>query len=748
MRSFLRSFQHTRAFASALISSVVLTGLLHAVPTRQVIDIGGADSAYVQGFYDQQPIPAPFEQPGMARWSGPDAALRLPLIGIPARLTMTLRAPTPRELILITADTDTTTGKNLPLDTSWQTHSIDIVGVFVKLTDTPVLFRSETGPWQKGDLRPVGILLDTIVYETEWGARPYPSTTLAVVLTTFLLLLIVIGRSATPPSWVWVLATFSPHLLIALGWRWPLHSALVIADIQWWGLLAATLGAAWVYWTPLCAAWQRWSGWCTGVAVAGWVVWYMRLQQLHLTLVVPGVEKDFRSFATRSDSLGDVMRADGFYQLGYPAVLWAGRQLSGWSVFAVATSASVLAAALVVMSTWWIARQTLGRGWDTAAVAILLGSAFFGDAALLVGSDMPFAAFCTLSLAVLIWATTAPTRRLRWVLAGACIGAAYLTRHSGLVLVIPALVAVWRAPISRQAQIRLLALFGAGWLLVALPQLWVNLRDTGNPLFNHQAKNSWLAVYGGMDWGRWADVPDDISLLTVITNDPGRFVASWWHMIGQIVGSGATDQEYDRALWQRLLSIPFNWIGVVGVVWAGHAASSRRLGSARSILYAWAAGYIAVAAVAFVLPRFMLPLIVVAVVAAVDGARLVCARLPRWGLLGLVVLLGMGMLQTAQISGQRLVAGQPADEHDALAYVQTLDPHRLAVLVPAESPAGKYSVLSEVTVLRHTQYPVARATICAAAADYILWSNELVPPHPELEPLAHIGRYWVFRSAA
>jgi hypothetical protein len=103
----------------------------------------------------------------------------------------------------------------------------------------------------------------------------------------------------------------------------------------------------------------------------------------------------------------------------------------------------------------------------------------------------------------------------------------------------------------------------------------------------------------------------------------------------------------------------------------------------------------------------------------------------------------VGVTQTAM----QVRVGQPQDEHAALAAMQRVEPVRLGVLVPAESPAGKYSVLSDRVVIRTTQYPVDARMICAAKPDWLLWSNELVPPDVRLVPYSRHGRYWIFRMA-
>jgi hypothetical protein len=287
----------------------------------------------------------------------------------------------------------------------------------------------------------------------------------------------------------------------------------------------------------------------------------------------------------------------------------------------------------------------------------------------------------------------------------------------------------------------------AGWSLCAAPQLFVNMRDTGQLFYNFQSKNSWLAVYGNLDWGRWADVPDSITLQDVILADPSRFFGSWWNTVTSVLGTGATNNEHDTALWQRLLSVPFNWLSTIGVVWSGWMALHKRLDRARGMLIVWAIGFVAVSSIAFLLPRMLLPLIVVAAVTATDGLRILTERMPRMHWLVVVSILSAGVLLAGTTGAIHLAEGQPNDEYAALAYVQSLTPERLVVLVPAESPAGKYSVLSEHVVTRLTQYPVDPRRVCAVAPDYLLWSNELVPPDAVLEPLAQFGRYWVFRMA-
>ena len=108
--------------------------------------------------------------------------------------------------------------------------------------------------------------------------------------------------------------------------------------------------------------------------------------------------------------------------------------------------------------------------------------------------------------------------------------------------------------------------FAFAFSIAAAPQVVVNLRDTGHPLYNQQAKNVWLAVYGDSDWGRWNEVSNDVSLTDVILEDPGRFVGAWWTHLRAFIGSGAeTADDAGRASQLRLLAFPANWLAVIGL---------------------------------------------------------------------------------------------------------------------------------------------------------------------------------------
>jgi hypothetical protein len=125
---------------------------------------------------------------------------------------------------------------------------------------------------------------------------------------------------------------------------------------------------------------------------------------------------------------------------------------------------------------------------------------------------------------------------------------------------------------------KLLLIFTLAFLLAISPQLYVNVRDTGSPLFNQQAKNIWQGVFGDGDWGRWGATANDVTLGRVIAQDPARFLANWWANVRGYFGTGGEDtREFGQATQLRLLSFPANWLAIAGLLgWLLLAVQERR----------------------------------------------------------------------------------------------------------------------------------------------------------------------------
>ncbi|NJP06808.1 MAG: phospholipid carrier-dependent glycosyltransferase [Chloroflexaceae bacterium] len=579
----------------ALLGATLII-FLYQLPVTHTIDIGSFDAGYVQGFHDPQRIADATRHheylvgsDGSARWSRAVSYVVLPQAGLPASVTLRLRGwresgEPPRLRIVLNGQhplaTFRTTG-------DWEEHTVVIADGWSKPSDVVLELHSDTTSLPD-DGRDVGVLLDQVTYRVTAGRggwiMPYPAQVLGGAIAALLLALVVSG----PMRFGWLLLI---GLVFVFGYRAqppiypaPLRFLLPAVVLGLAAVLALRHGPC------LVVRAGAWLDVLVGLFVLAWLAIVLILAQDHVTLSVPGVEKDFRVFATRTDSLAQVFQADPFYHLGYPALLWLVRPITDGNAFLAARLLAAISGAVLLLAGYWLARLVLpdpaapgahGQHRLAALLALLMlaSSPFVVQYALYIGSDMPFAAASTLSVALLLRAGRASSGRLSgigWlVLAGVAAGCAFLVRHPGLLLlpwgILHVLCVRSSADTAHPWRPRILtaALFAAGFVLAASPQLLVNVLQTGQPLFQYQAKNIWLGVYGGVDWGRWHDVPDNIGLLDVVLPDPVRFVQHWGqNMIGYI-GSGAEDlSESGQALQLRLLHWPANWLAVLGW-WAG-----------------------------------------------------------------------------------------------------------------------------------------------------------------------------------
>jgi hypothetical protein len=764
----------------AAVLGALLIALAYQAPATHPVDVGSRDAAYAQGFYEPERTTSPGApayldgSDGSARWTRDRSYLVFPQLGLPAQVTLRLRgrpgAPTEVAVLL----NDTQELGRVRVGEVWSEHTFSITGGLLKPNDVVIALHTVAAPLSADDPRPVGVLLDRAEYRTgPVPIVPYPAQLGYGALAAGMLLLLLRphGRAgehrigdqlrftSSPRLLAWLAGTAAVAATFLLLYRlqppypYPLRSLLPTVVLGLGGLLALRSG-------PALAA--RRPALLDLLAVGGVGVWtgaVLLAARSHLVLSAPGVENDFRVFALRSARLGGVfepsgvysaagdgvLRADGFYNLGYPLCLWALRPLTGDNPFLAGRVVAALSGALLLAATWWLARRLLGRGPALIALLCLALSPLTVQYALYLGTDMPFAALGVLALALVIAGegrtrneergtrneerpttndqrptTTAPSTSLltpsRWqvgtgspstsfpstssgtgteigqadqratthdprpttlafyLAAGLVAGAAFLMRHPGLLLLPIGWLAIWlqARPGMRGTGVstdpgqhakhraRFLAIFTIAFAIAVLPQVIVNLRDTGQPLYNQQAKNVWLAVFGGSDWTRWAEAPNDVSLVQVVAEDPGRFLANWWANLRAYIGAGAeATDERGRAIQLQLLAFPANWLAVAGLLaWLVGLVLSRRGAAAPGVgepyepalhllrssvsallflrsssdrrdrpdapallatLLAWVVLYAVAVSVGLALPRFYLPLAPVYAIAAASG---------------------------------------------------------------------------------------------------------------------------------
>jgi 4-amino-4-deoxy-L-arabinose transferase-like glycosyltransferase len=607
---------------AAMAAGALLLALAYQLPVTHQVDIGGYDAAYVQGFYDPDraspgaPRPELDGSDGSARWTRGQSFLVFPQAGLPAELTLRLRGwrpagPPPEVTVLLNGAREL---GRFQASQDWQDHRFTIDGGLLKPNDVVIEIRSDTAQVDTGDSRAVGVLLDRATLQVGPAPIvPYPPQLLYGALAAGMLWLLCQNQKPRTENrrlmsfallWFLVLGSWFFLYRAQPAYPYPLLRLLPAVD----GVLAALLALR--YGPALARRVALLPDLLAVGAIGAWLAAVLVAARDHLVLSVPSMEKDFRVFALRSAHLagsfpagtGDpsfdgVLRADGFYNLGYPLMLWLIRPLASDNPFLAARLIAALSGALLLASGWWLARRLLGRGPALLALLALALSPLVVEHALYVGTDMPFAALCALAIVLLVPTkdegrrTKGPPidarrfvlRPLSFVLPGIVAGAAFLVRHPGLLL-LPfgilciALQSTGAAVAEKQSlrqsikfsilhsQFSILA-FTLAFLITITPQLYVNLRDTGAPLYSEQAKNIWQAVFGDGDWGRWGAANNTIGLGQVIAQDPGRFLANWWNNLRGFVGTGGEDtREFGQAAQLRLLGFPANWLAVAGLL--------------------------------------------------------------------------------------------------------------------------------------------------------------------------------------
>ena len=635
-------------FGMALCAALFLL-IAYQIPATHTVDIGGRDAAYTQGFFDTERADVLNAPPylagsdGRARWSGASSFLVFPQIGLPAELSLRLRArpdQTAGDELIVLLNGATELGRITPTN-EWQEYTFAVNGGLLKPSDVVIELRATTpGPISAEDGRVVGVLLDRAGLRTRAvPITPYPAQLALAAMAGAAVALVFKRRN------VGVMVGFGVGLAtvflllyrLQMPYSYPLRGLLVWVNL---GLAAAVL----LRYGPRLA--HRAPALLDVAALGGIGVWLVALlaaAQNHVVLSRPGVETDFRVFALRSaqltgvfqptgvyDAASDgVLRADGFYNLGYPLLLWLVRPLTSDNPFLAARLIAAISGVVMLGAAWWLARRVVGRGPALVALLCLGFSPFVVQYGLYVGTDAPFTAACALTLALLIgsyiaksknidplphphpsplpcggegirpplsagegWGEGINSSSLRYSIrargikregdisgaappnprlilfgAGVAAGAAFLFRHPGLLLLPFGWLVIALVEQRRNWRMPLL-LFTLGFALAALPQFAVNIRDTSNPLYSQQAKNIWLAVYGNSDWANWGRAPNDIGLAEVVLADPPRFLGNWLGNIRGFLGAGGEDTtQFGRADQLRLLAFPANWLAVLALAW-------------------------------------------------------------------------------------------------------------------------------------------------------------------------------------
>jgi hypothetical protein len=776
-------WQHWAAGMPRALTLAVLTAMLIAllsqIPVTHTINVGSYDAGYLRGFHDPERTDLPNARAylngsdGSARWSQAESYLLLPQAGLPATIDLRMRGHPAQTTTPITVQVNGVVVHKADLGAAWVDLHLPISGGLTKSEDVLITIQAAPRTLGDGDPRLAGALLDRAIYRVGPAPiLPYPSQLLAAALLGALLALLrPATRLITRQDLLWLAGMGVAFLLLV---RFQLPAPLA----PWRGLLLQAAIAACALLLlksqPHLVRIPRLSVWVGGVGIVAWVAWILVIGQNHLVLSMPGVEKDFRVFATR-DTLATIAQADGFYNMGYPLLIWLVRPFSEQNPFLAARLIAACAGGLFLLAGWRVAARLLGPHASLIALIALALNPFTIQYALYLGSDMPFAALCMWVVLLLLpppESSTAPPPSIALLLlAGGLAGMAFLVRHPGLVLIplgwFAILLRVAAQPNQRRtAASRPIALFSAAALLAILPQIIVNLRDTGQILYSQQAKNIWLAVFGNSDWGRWGEVSNEITLAEVVLQDPGRFLLNLALNLQAFVGTGAQDtSEFGRAIQLRLLSFPANWLALAGLVgWIWQILPRREAvqppeAAIYRFLLAWIGLYLLVIAVGFTLPRFFLPLVPVYALACGWAVVQIARRLERPQALFALGLLLVALLWGTAPAGASYVldptdvgSAMPGQPRDTLAVARTLQGiltpgEQILLRIPPDDEVGL--ALSKYSAIAHHALPAPAsddpAALQSSGAAVLVWSDRLGDPPAIGQLVERIGPYSIIR---
>lgn len=376
----------------------------------------------------------------------------------------------------------------------------------------------------------------------------------------------------------------------------------------------------------------RLPGWAW--ALAAYAALWLALSPHHRHPTV-SVETDFPRYAAVA---AEAPQWDPFVPVGYPRLL-AWTDLLVEDAFRSALLLSFVGGAWLVVVSHALARRALGPRSALLATLLLVVNWQFLQNTLLAGTDALWAAAVLTSFHVLLAARDRDSRDLHGV-AGVLLGASVCLRYAGFA-VAPLFVGstlLSPAAVPLRRRLACAGILAVGFAIGSLPQTLVAARDTGNPFASGQARNVWFGLHGNEDWpGRWDEAPEDVTLASVVAEDPAAFAAHVTRNVGEAVLHTATAPfGLAPSGVPRKPEVLALGVLLVAAAFAAAGAAEARSRLAAFALGAWAssearvavvsaAGYVVAVSTAFWMTRFLLPVVVLA---GIGGAA--CVRRAAW----------------------------------------------------------------------------------------------------------------------
>jgi len=227
--------------------------------------------------------------------------------------------------------------------------------------------------------------------------------------------------------------------------------------------------------------------------------------------------------------------------------------LTGGDTFLSGRLVSAAAGALAAYGTWLLGRDLAGRRVGAFAAALLFVNGEFLIASVQVATDVLFTAFVTLSLWKALKTAHGPgLAQPAWL--GCCLGLAWFTRYTAMLLVPAAIAALVLGERGARAFACRLAIAGAVAFAVVMPQGVLSWISMGRPFHSEVWRSVAYRHFGQGDWSFLQLNPFD-GLESVLRHDPAAIARN----AGETVAS-MLDVSLPHLLWGGPVPAGGAWI--------------------------------------------------------------------------------------------------------------------------------------------------------------------------------------------
>jgi len=297
----------------------------------------------------------------------------------------------------------------------------------------------------------------------------------------------------------------------------------------------------------------------------------------------------------------------GYYPFGYSFLL-ALLHKAGADYIITGKIISAVCGGGIVATAFLLTRQLFAARFAAILAALLCG---FNPVAMQwsieAAADAPLALGLLACTAIVVTTIKSTDRKEIYggaLLGGLTLGITYLVKYSALTLLPGMLFAVLiLTKIGLKHRLTSALLILAGFIVTASPQLAASAIANGNPLANRQVNNVLRGLtfddpVPGAWWPQEESFPEDIGLLQVVMDDPGKFARHWLGNMGSIPGH---------------LQLGSTWL-ILALAGAAAALAKRSAGA--MAIFAMALSYAGAIAMAFCQGRFLILIIALTAVFA------------------------------------------------------------------------------------------------------------------------------------